>query len=300
MAIPFILWFGIIASAWLLLRFAMPGHDNLQAICAIILVWGTFFFGFLSLPLYIPQYVSPPWNVHLAVASTLIIIVFSTVYFAWIKKTPRPPEVRMTAYFETIPPNEDQARFDYHIVAGDRNIRRLRVQVAYGYGEPLTWATLDLRPYSFEEARTRKSGKQTKQMRLGSHQDYVFTFLSIWAHTQRASFKTIDPPAEVPFENVYWKSPYPEVYIRFAGLRKEILEGWVVKFNKPPWKPVLNEPVCLFPISSPEGKALIAEREKMRKLGNLEYKFTIYSKNANLGVNMGSVRSQDETKKKTD
>jgi hypothetical protein len=297
MAIPFILWFGIIASAWLLLRFAMAGHDNLEAICAIIVVWGTLFFGVLSLPLYIPQYISPPWNMHLAVAITLIIIVFSTVYFAWIKKTPRPPEVRMTAYFETIPPNEDQARFDYHIVAGDRNIRGLQVQVAHGYGEPLTWATLDLRSYSFEEARTRKSGKPIKQMPLGSHQDYVFTFLSIWAHSQRASFKTIDPPAEVPFENIYWKSPYPEVYIRFAGLRKEITEGWVVKFNKPPWKPALHDPVCLFPISSSEGKALIAEREKMRSSAGLEHKVTVYSKDVALGVSMGSAKSEDVSKK---
>jgi len=145
MAIPFILWFGTVVLAWLLLRLTMPGHDNLQAVGTIILVWAALFFGVLA----IPQIVPPPWNVHIAVFITLATVVSSTIYFAWIKKLSKPPEVRMTGYFETITPNEDQARFDYHIVAGDRNIRGLQVQVAHGYGERLTWATLDLRPYSF-------------------------------------------------------------------------------------------------------------------------------------------------------
>jgi hypothetical protein len=292
MAMPFILRFGPVVAAWLLLRFTMPGHDDLQALGTIILVWAALFFGVLA----IPQIVPPPWNVHLAVFITLASIALSTIYFVWIKKPLKPPEVRMTGYFETVPPNEDQARFDYHIVAGDRNVLGLQVQVSHGYGEPPPgWATLDLRPYSFEEARLGKSGEPIKQMPLGSHQEYRFTFLSIWAHTQRASFKTIDPPPEIPFESIYWTSPYPEVYIRFAGLRREIVEGWVVKFNPPPWKPVLNPPVRLFPTWSPEGKALIAEREKMRKTSNVDYKVTIYSKDGHVAI--GSIgSSQHETK----
>jgi len=159
-------------------------------------------------------------------------------------------------------------------------------------GQPLTFDPTVL----FEEARLGKGGEPIREMPLGSHQEYRFTFLSIWAHTQRASFKTIDAQPEIPFGNIYWTSPYPEVYIRFAGLRKEIVEGWVVKFNKPPWKVALNPPVRLFPTWSPEGKALIAEREKLRKAANADYKVTVYSKNGHVG--WGSIgSSQDETKK---
>ncbi len=192
------------------------------------------------------------------------------------------PHVQMTAFFETGPPNEDQVRFDYKITAGDKHIPTLEVQVAYGYGKPEMWANLDLRRYSFQEVREGKAGKSVKRIPLISHQEYSFTFLSIWAKSQRGNMKVIEPPKEVPFEQICWKSLYPEVYIRFLGLRKLIEESWVIRFNQPPPFTIGHPPVNLFPAWSPEGKALIAERDKDRQDKGMQ--FTISSSSPVLGV----------------
>ncbi len=192
------------------------------------------------------------------------------------------PKVRMSAFYETVPPNEDQTRFDYGIIAGDKHIPALEVQVAYGYGKPEMWANLDLRRYTFEEVRDGKTGKLVKRISLIPHQEYWFTFVSIWAKSRKGNMKVIDPPKEVPFEQIYWKSPYPEVYVRFLGLKRLIEESWVIRFNEPPPFTLDRPPVDLFPIWSPEAKALIAERDKGRQ--DKDMQFTISSSSPVLGV----------------
>jgi len=60
----------------------MPNHERLQAVCAIIAIWAALFFGVLA----IPQYVPSPWNWYLTVIVTVGVLIFSTVYFGYIKR----------------------------------------------------------------------------------------------------------------------------------------------------------------------------------------------------------------------
>jgi hypothetical protein len=72
----------IIGLAWLLLRFKMSDHENLQAYGTIIFVWGLLFFGILA----IPEYVHYPLNAYLCAIDTVGIIVFSIIYFGYVKR----------------------------------------------------------------------------------------------------------------------------------------------------------------------------------------------------------------------
>ncbi len=263
---------------------------------AILIAWAVLFFGVLTLPQYIPS----PWNAYLAVIITLVAIVFSIVYFLYIKR-PKPkvtviePEIKMHGFFETLAPNQDLVRFDYHIKAGEKHIPALEVQVSHGYGEALMWPNLDLRRDTFEQART---GKPIKRISLIPFQEYWFTFVAIHALSQQGSMKTIDPPPEVPFDNISWKTPYPEVYIRFLGLRKQIEQVWVVRFNPPPWILNSNLPVDLFPIDSPEAKALIEKRERQAGRETSVVKYTIISGDPNVGMSISRPSSEDTQEKK--
>jgi hypothetical protein len=83
MTVSFILYLTILALAWLvLLRRKMPNHENLQAVCSIIAVWATLFFGVLAISQYIPS----PSNYYLAVIISVGAFVFSGVYFGYIKR----------------------------------------------------------------------------------------------------------------------------------------------------------------------------------------------------------------------
>jgi hypothetical protein len=298
-ATTFILWFAVLAVAWITLRsLPMANHENLQAGAVIILVWGMFFFGILTIPNFIPT----PINLYLDIVVTLVAVVFSAVYFGYFKKKKKEPpkaiiepEIKMHAFFETSPPNDDLVRFDYHVKAGEKHIPVLEVQVSHGYGRPLMWATLDLRRDTFEQERT---GNPVKRISLIPYEEYWFTFVAIHANSKQANMKTINPPTEVPFDNITWKTPFPEVYIRFLGMRKQIEQGWIIGFNKPPWTPLAkppNLPVDLWPVDSPQGQAMRAKREKQAGRETSDIKYTAISKDSNMGV---SITSPEEEAKK--
>jgi hypothetical protein len=273
----------------------MPDHENLQAVIAIMVGW-TAIVG--TIYILAAQMLYPFTGL-----ATIATVVFSIVYFGYIKR-PKPrapliePEIKMHAFFETTPPNPDLVRFDYHIKAGEKHIPALEVQVSHGYDSPLMWASLDLRRDTFGQPR---AGKPIKRISLIPYQEYWFTFVSMRAVSHQASMKTIDPPPEVPFESIHWKSVYPIVYIRFLGLRKQIEQSWVVRFNDPPWTlhptGIGQLPVELFPTTSPEGIAMIEDRERKSGRKTTDAKWTAMSNDPNIGVSMPIYKEPDDKPK---
>ena len=293
MATPFIFLWPLIALAWLLMvRKTMPDHENLQAVLGIIFGWTAAVGAIATLA---PQVLYP----YTALV-TVVTAIFAVIYFGYIKRPKKrtpliEPEIKMHGFFETIPPNPDLVRFDYHIKAGEKHIPALEIQVSYGYDSPLMWATLDLRRDSFGQPRT---GKPVKRISLIPFQEFWFTFVAIRAFSHHASMKTINPPPEVPFEDIYWKSPYPIVYIRFLGLRKQVEQAWVVRFNDPPWQMhptgIGQLPVELFPATSPEGEAMIKDRERKLETKASNVTWTVVSDNPNIGVSMATHEKSEE------
>lgn len=300
MPAAYILLFYSSAILWLVS--SMLSRKTMREILAFLSAWGVLF----TVPFFITDFPSTlKWQ--LGLITTAGISILAICYFV-LSTEPKPksivkaepiaiiePEIKMSAFFQTIPPDDDVVRFDYHVKAGEKHIPALEAQVSHGYGRPLMWAALDLRRDTFEQERT---GKPVKRISLIPYEEYWFTFVAIRANSRQASMKTINPPTEVPFDPITWKTPFPEVYIRFLGMRKQIEQGWIIGFNKPPWTPLAkppNLPVDLWPVDSPEGKAMRTKREKQAGRETSDIKYTAVSKDSNMGV---SITSPEEEAKK--
>ena len=272
MTSPFILWFGIITLAWLVLRLKMPHYERLQAVGLFALVWLGLFFGLLAIP-QIPS----PLNLYLAAMATVVVLLLAVVYFGYFERAKYPlKEVRLS-------PNIDLSRgivvYNLTVVSGENAIRRFEAQVSYGYGVPTKWANLDLREYSLEELLDGKEGKPKKGIPLLRNDQRTFTLVGLWSREDRGTFKTVGTSDGFFFKNIYWLDPFPEIYVKFVGVTEPKGKDYVVSFAKDTQDPSVD----LFSKETKLAKHCIAKREQIvgRKLA--DDKITVWNRNKELG-----------------
>ncbi len=223
----------------------------------------------------------PEYWTQLAVGLTLAAI--GVLYWGWKPEIERwfkerqntslaieEPQIHLNQH-DFVNGENPLVKFDYEIRASQIPIDTLEVQVAYGYPDPLRWANLDLREYSFTEAETGKTGEPVQRISLLRHDVKRFTFVTIWYKDKkakiRATMRTMDSASMVPvdFKKIPWL-PWLRFYVRFIGLQKIIQKEYMIDYNEPPWEIGSNipskRPVELVEADSDRGRELIAAEER--------------------------------------
>ncbi len=130
-------------------------------------------------------------------------------------------------------------KFDFEVITSEKKVDALEVQVAIGYASPIKWVNLDLREYQTTEVDSGKSGEPTKRLSLLSHDSKRFTLITFFFDAKEGidrtvTIKTSDPTEQEELDRMRFSFP-PTIYVRFAGLEKELERRYIVVFNKPPW-----------------------------------------------------------------
>lgn len=196
-------------------------------------------------------------------------------------------DVKLSAFFDL--KDEVISRIDFRVEAGHQDVA-FEVQVGYGYGVPVQWATLDLRQYAIPEVQQGKVGSPNRRLSLVRHKITKFTFVTVWNKGRRAVIRTVEPDIQPIFKDIRLGSMYPEIYARFVGLSKVIEKKYVVVFNQPPFlvakrepdgaiKQIrTKEPVLFVPADSRRGKELIRKREASLGRKKRDVRITVFKR----------------------
>jgi hypothetical protein len=214
------------------------------------------------------------WSTILAAGAVTIGVLG---YLNWPKPQYPLKEVRLSPSTEL---NIGLALYNLTVVTGKHSIRRLEVQVSYGYGVPTKWAYLDLREYTPEEWINGKEGKPKSHVRLSKNDQQTFTLVGLWSKESKGTFPISKATYPFFFKNIYWLDPSPEIYVKFIGVTEPKQKDYIVSFEENREGPSVD----LFTKESTMGANCLTRRERIvgRKLSDM--KITIWNRNEELGV----------------